>query len=61
VPKPDVQQGTSALRVLKTLDVLGAQHGFGIAWRIKQISGDQFLSFCQSMNAPLNALSLDPR
>jgi transcriptional regulator len=26
--------------VLKTLDVLGAQHGYGIARRIEQISGD---------------------
>jgi PadR family transcriptional regulator, regulatory protein PadR len=38
--KPDVQQGTLALMVLKTLDVLGPQHGWGIARRIEQISGD---------------------
>ena len=38
--KPDVQQGTLALMVLKTLDVLGPQHGYGIARRIEQISGD---------------------
>jgi PadR family transcriptional regulator PadR len=38
--KPDVLQGTLALMVLKTLDVLGAQHGWGIARRIEQISGD---------------------
>jgi PadR family transcriptional regulator PadR len=38
--KPDVLQGTLALMVLKTLDVLGAQHGYGIARRIEQISGD---------------------
>jgi len=38
--KADVQQGTLALMVLKTLDVLGAQHGYGIARRIEQISGD---------------------
>lgn len=38
--KKDVQQGTLALMVLKTLDVLGAQHGYGIARRIEQISGD---------------------
>lgn len=38
--KTDVQQGTLALMVLKTLDVLGAQHGYGIARRIEQISGD---------------------
>ena len=38
--KPDVLQGTLALMVLKTLDVLGPQHGYGIARRIEQISGD---------------------
>ena len=27
--KPDVLQGTLALMVLKTLDVLGPQHGYG--------------------------------
>jgi PadR family transcriptional regulator, regulatory protein PadR len=37
--KPDVQQGTLALMVLKTLDVLGPLHGWGIARRIEQISG----------------------
>jgi transcriptional regulator len=38
--KPDVLQGTLALMVLKTLDTLGPQHGYGIARRIEQISGD---------------------
>ena len=38
--KPDVLQGTLALMVLKTLDVMGPQHGWGIARRIEQISGD---------------------
>ena len=38
--KPDVLQGTLALMVLKTLEVLGEQHGYGIARRIEQISGD---------------------
>jgi len=38
--KPDVLQGTLALMILKTLDVLGPQHGWGIARRIEQISGD---------------------
>src|SRR5215469_8807966 len=36
----DVRQGTLALMVLKTLDVLGPLHGYGIARRIEQISGD---------------------
>jgi transcriptional regulator len=38
--KPDVLQGTLALMVLKTLDLLGPLHGYGIARRIEQISGD---------------------
>ena len=38
--KNDVWQGTLALMVLKTLDGLGPQHGYGIARRIEQISGD---------------------
>jgi transcriptional regulator len=38
--KTDVPQGTLALMVLKTLDVLGSLHGYGIARRIEQISGD---------------------
>jgi PadR family transcriptional regulator len=36
----DVRQGTLALMVLRTLDVLGPLHGYGIARRIEQISGD---------------------
>ena len=36
--KRDVQQGTLALMLLKTLDVLGPLHGYGIARRIEQIS-----------------------
>ena len=38
--KRDVQQGTLALMVLKTLEVLGPLQGYGIARRIEQISGD---------------------
>jgi transcriptional regulator len=38
--KSDVLQGTLALMVLKTLDLLGPLHGYGIARRIEQISGD---------------------
>src|ERR1022692_271348 len=38
--KKDVQQGTLVLMVLKTLDVLGPLHGYGIARRIEQISGE---------------------
>ena len=36
----EVQQGTLALMVLRTLDVLGPQHGYGLAKRIEQISND---------------------
>jgi PadR family transcriptional regulator PadR len=38
--KNDVWQGTLALMVLKTLQVLGPLHGYGIARRIEQTSGD---------------------
>lgn len=38
--KKEVLQGTMALMVLKTLDVMGALHGYGIARRIEQISRD---------------------
>jgi len=40
--KIDLPQGTVALMVLKTLDVLGPLHGYGIARRIEQISGEAF-------------------
>ncbi len=39
-PRADLLQGTLDLLILKTLDVLGAQHGFGIARRIEQVSAD---------------------
>ena len=39
--RTDVLYGTLALMVLKTLDTLGPLHGYGIARRIEQISGDQ--------------------
>ena len=39
-PKKDVHQGTLALMVLKTLETLGPLHGYGIARRIEQTSGD---------------------
>ena len=41
--KRDVQRGTLGLMVLKTLDVMGELHGYGIARRIEQISGDVLL------------------
>jgi len=39
--KTAVWQGTLALMVLTTLEGLGPQHGFGIARRIEQTSGDR--------------------
>jgi PadR family transcriptional regulator PadR len=42
-PKPEVQQGTLALMVLKTLEALGPLHGYGVARRIEQTSGDQLV------------------
>src|SRR3954463_12325566 len=38
--KTDVLQGTLDLMVLKTLDTLGALHGYGIAQRLQQVSND---------------------
>src|SRR5215470_2255901 len=39
----DVWQGTLALMILKTLDALGSLHGYGIARRIEQTSGDRLI------------------
>lgn len=38
--KADIWQGTLALMVLKTLEAMGPLHGYGIARRIEQTSGD---------------------
>jgi transcriptional regulator len=38
--KADVWQGTLALMVLKTLEAMGPLHGYGIARRIEQTSGE---------------------
>ena len=38
--KSDILQGTLDLMVLKTLDAMGAMHGYGIARRIEQLSGE---------------------
>ncbi len=37
-PRSDILQGTLDLMVLKTLDTLGAIHGYGIAQRIQEVS-----------------------
>jgi PadR family transcriptional regulator PadR len=39
--KTDVWQGTLALMVLRTLESMGTMHGYGLARRIEQISGDR--------------------
>jgi len=41
IDKMDVWQGTLALMVLKTLETMGPLHGYGIARRIEQTSGNQ--------------------
>ncbi len=38
--KTEIRQGTLALMVLKTLEAMGSLHGYGIAKRIEQTSGD---------------------
>ena len=37
--RSDVKQGTLALMVLKTLEMMGPLHGYGVARRIEQTSG----------------------
>ena len=39
--KADILQGTLDLMVLQTLEAMGTLHGYGIARRIEQISGNQ--------------------
>ncbi|GGG92581.1 PadR family transcriptional regulator [Silvibacterium dinghuense] len=41
--KLDLLQGTLDVMVLQTLVTMGAQHGYGIARRIEQVSGDEVL------------------
>jgi transcriptional regulator len=41
VDKQDVQPGALALMILKTLDVLGPLHGYGVARRIEETSGNR--------------------
>ncbi len=38
--RSEILQGTLDLMVLKTLDAMGPQHGYGIARRLEQLSGD---------------------
>lgn len=41
--KSDVWQGTLALMILRTLEVMGPLHGYGVARRIEQTSGNRLL------------------
>jgi PadR family transcriptional regulator, regulatory protein PadR len=41
--KPDILQGTLDLMVLKTLETMGPLHGYGIARRIEQVSGQTLI------------------
>ena len=41
--KADVWQGTLALMILKTLETIGPLHGYGIARRIEQTSGNRLV------------------
>ena len=42
-PKLELLQGTLDLMVLQTLSTLGSLHGYGIARRIEQVSGNEIL------------------
>jgi transcriptional regulator len=42
-PKLDLLQGTLDVMVLQTLEILGPLHGYGIARRIEQVSGNEIL------------------
>ncbi len=50
-PKADVWKGTLALMILRTLDMLGPLHGYGVARRIEQTS-DQMLAINQGTLYP---------
>jgi transcriptional regulator len=41
--KTEILQGTLDLMVLRTLDIMGPMHGYGIARRIEQVSEDSLL------------------
>jgi len=57
--KQDVPQGTLALMVLRTLDVLGSLHGYGIGRRIEEISGNRITLNHGTLYPVLRKLELD--
>jgi transcriptional regulator len=56
--KLDLLQGTLDLMVLQTLAAMGAVHGYGIARRIEQVSGDEILLNQGTIYASLVRLQL---
>jgi transcriptional regulator len=56
--KLDLLQGTLDLMVLQTLAAMGTQHGYGIARRIEQVSGDEVLLNQGTIYASLVRLQL---
>ena len=57
--KQDVPQGTLALMVLRTLDVLGPLHGFGIGRRIEEISANRIALNYGTLYPALRRLELE--
>src|SRR5262245_9714136 len=57
--KQEVPQGTLALMVLRTLDVLGPLHGYGIGRRIEEISGNRITLNYGTLYPALRKLELD--
>ena len=57
-PKLDLLQGTLDLMVLQTLEMMGPLHGYGIARRIEQVSGNEVLLNQGTIYASLVRLQL---
>ena len=57
--RKDVPQGTLALMVLRTLEVLGPLHGYGIGRRIEEISRDRLLLNYGTLYPMLRKLELE--
>lgn len=56
--KPDVWQETLALMVLRTLETMGSQHGYGLAQRIEQTSSDLLVLNYHRITAPWPGLGM---
>ena len=55
--KLDLMKGTLDLMVLQTLAAMGSMHGYGIARRIEQVSGDKVLLIKGTIYAALGKRS----